>query len=223
MREKDGRLRFTLDNLYAGIIDVRVSQGNQSEIFRGDEYWTDPVPSLCVMYRYLKKREPFDFYEEGASIFAFEIGAYQNDTVVLQMDGDRTYRERLPVRYVEELFEKFFRDIREHPGFPYEFPCGCFGYDDDRMRLVDEAVERAGASYYGSSLRMPDKAEVKLHRKSCERFHVLNEEGRAYLEEYTRALYRQIPLSTWRPRRKAESDWCRRRPFLIGEAPQREA
>lgn len=195
---------------------VEFSQGNRREQFVCSEEISDPVPAMVVMYRHLKERKPYDFVEFDFGYdgpFAFEIGDYQEDTVMLQLDNRKTFRERLPISYVERLFEQFFRAVRESPGYPYEFPCFAWGVDEDKSEMVWDSLEQKAKDYYGGEWmgtiedgrsREEDR-EHRLRRKLCETYRVLLPEGKEYLADYNRLLYQQIPLEEWTPHRKNES------------------
>ncbi len=195
---------------------VEFSQGNRREQFICSEEISDPVPAMVVMYRHLKERKPYDFVEFDMGYgrpFAFEIGEYQDDTVMLQLDNNRTFKERLPISYVENLFENFFRAVRESIGYPYEFPCFGWGVDEDKAEMIGDMIEQKSKEYYGGEWNgtiedersKAENREQRLRRKLRQRYHVLLPEGKEYLRDYNRLLYQQIPVEGWSPHRKNES------------------
>lgn len=202
MKKKDRPLSFELEELCAGWLCMKITQGKREDWIECDEAFTDPFPGLSILYNKLKEREPYDFLETGSRRdYSFEIGQYEGDTVVLTIDSYVVYRERMKIGDLMKMLERFFRSIRESPGYPTAFPCGCWGKTDEFCEWEEEA-ERRCERYFTKWTDAAEKREMKLCSRYARSDHALTEEGQRYIKKYDRMLYRQEVPESWEARRK---------------------
>ncbi len=141
--EKGRKFVIHLENLYFGWLDAEWVLGGEKFYLSSDEAfdWVIDLVQVYIAVRDYGKEEAGSRWEQGMASWYWNEGAEVNLDVYHQKedffrlhvkvrfyDGDPEIFEKTVDLTREELLEgldRFFKEILNHKGFPYQFPAGC--------------------------------------------------------------------------------------------------